>query len=73
MVLEVEDFSVDIHYEKDIDELKLSTDRELKNSDVLLILIHVMGMVDRASRTDVIDLALAVLEERDIAAETTVN
>jgi len=73
MNIEVDEFTMDIQYNKEQDELRLSTDRELKNSDVLLVLIHVLGMVDKDSRNEVLELAVAVLAEREAAAARNAN
>jgi len=64
MVLEAEDFTLEISYNEKADQLKLNSNRELKNSDVLLILIHIMSLVDESTRQDIVDLSLATLQER---------
>jgi hypothetical protein len=64
MTLDVEEFDVNLHYFKEEDSLELNTDRQLKNSDLLLILIHMLNLVDEEHRNDLVDIAFAVLEQR---------
>jgi len=64
MVLNVEEFDVNLHYYKESDALELNTDRQLTNSDLLLILIHMLNLVEKDHRNELVDIAFAVLEKK---------
>lgn len=73
MALEVEDFSIDIQYLKNVDELKLLADRDLRNGDILLVLVHLLHAVEKESRADIIKLAFEVLENQELKITQNLN
>lgn len=57
----VEDFNVSFSYDKKKDKLDLNSSRDLKNVDLLLILIQILSMVEEEYRELMLEVALRAI------------
>ena len=62
-MLNTEDFSLTIDYNKALDKLDIEATRNLNNGDILLLLVNILSMVEPEYRPAVLDVVNDILNE----------